>query len=111
MEHNLTPVDRNAVEEFMRKLRAAFGERLREALLFGSKARGTDSPESDIDMFLVFKDATIDDEDKVLDIAFEVNMAFDVYISPRIMDSSARADPVRKATPFMKAVAHEGVPV
>ncbi|MBI5525839.1 MAG: nucleotidyltransferase domain-containing protein [Deltaproteobacteria bacterium] len=111
MEDGLDRVDRNAVEEFMRRVRTVFGGRLRQALLFGSKARGTGSADSDIDVFLVVEDAKTDDEDRVVDIAFEVNLAFDVYISPRVTDSAAMSDPVRRSTPFMKAVAHDGVPV
>jgi predicted nucleotidyltransferase len=39
-------------------LKDAFGERLERVVLFGSAARGDDTPESDIDLMLVLKSMT-----------------------------------------------------
>ncbi|MBI4610965.1 MAG: hypothetical protein HY726_18390 [Candidatus Rokubacteria bacterium] len=37
-------------------------------------------------------------EDQILDIAFEVNLAHEVYISPRVIGRATLADPVWKMT-------------
>jgi predicted nucleotidyltransferase len=108
---NLKPRDAAAVEEFVRRLRSVLGENLVELKLFGSKATGKDQPDSDIDVLVAVEKNGVDVEDTVLDIAFETNLKHDVYISPRVIDRATLADPVWKITPFLKAIAEEGIPL
>ncbi len=44
------------VQEFLRLLRERFGDRVVAALVFGSVARGTARPDSDVDLCLVMRD-------------------------------------------------------
>ena len=44
---------RPALEAYQQRLRARFGERLREVRLFGSQARGDAGPDSDVDVLVV----------------------------------------------------------
>ena len=101
--------DAAALEEFLRSLRVALGKTLVEAKLFGSKATGKDQPDSDIDVLIVVKKNGVEVEDRVLDIAFDVNLKHDVYISPRVIDTSILSDPVWSITPFLRALAKEGI--
>ena len=78
--------------------------------LFGSKAAGRDVPDSDIDILVVVRAASVAVEDQVLAIAFEVNLTHDVYISPRVIARATLDDPVWRITPFLRA-ALAGVPV
>jgi len=98
-----------ALEEFLRSLRSALGENLLEAKLFGSKATGRDQPDSDIDVLVIVDQNGVEIEDRVLDIAFDVNLKHDVYISPRVIDRSILSDPVWSITPFLRAIAKEGI--
>jgi uncharacterized protein len=100
--------DAAALEEFLRKLRAALGNTV-EAKLFGSKATGRDQPDSDIDVLIVVNQNGVEIEDTVLDIAFDVNLKHDGYISPRVIDRSTLADPVWSMTPFLQAIAKDGI--
>ncbi|HEV8719629.1 MAG TPA: nucleotidyltransferase domain-containing protein [Candidatus Binatia bacterium] len=101
--------DAAALEEFLRGLRAALGNNLLETKLFGSKATGKDQPDSDIDVLVVVNRNGVETEDRVLDIAFDVNLKHDVYISPRVIDRSILSDPVWSITPFLRAIAKEGI--
>jgi len=101
--------DAAALEEFWRGLRAALGKNLLEAKLFGSKATGKDQPDSDIDVLVVVNRNGVETEDRVLDIAFDVNLKHDVYISPRVIARSTLSDPVWRITPFLRAIAKEGI--
>ena len=101
--------DAAALQEFLQKVRAALGNNLVEAKLFGSKATGRDQPDSDIDVLVVVNQNGVEIEDRVLDIAFDVNLKHDVYISPRVIDRSILSDPVWSITPFLQAVAKEGI--
>jgi len=101
--------DAAALQEFLQKVRAALGNNLVEAKLFGSKATGRDQPDSDIDVLVVVNQNGVEIEDRVLDIAFDVNLKHDVYISPRVIDRSILSDPVWSITPFLQTVAKEGI--
>jgi predicted nucleotidyltransferase len=101
--------DATALEEFVERLRPVLGKNLVEVKLFGSKATGKDQPDSDIDVLVAVETSDVDIEDTVLDIAFDTNLKHDVYISPRVIDRATLADPVWKITPFLKAIAEEGI--
>jgi predicted nucleotidyltransferase len=108
---NLSAQDAAAVEEFVRRVREAVGTNLITLKLFGSKARGQDVQDSDIDVLVVVRDDRVAAEDLVLDIAFEVNVPHGVYISPRVVTAAMLADPVWRSTAFVHAVEREGVPL
>jgi len=101
--------DAAAVQEFVERVRDALGNNLVEVKLFGSKATGKDQPESDIDVLVAVEKGGEVEEDKVLDIAFNTNLKHEVYISPRVIDRATLADPVWSSTPFLKAIAKEGI--
>jgi predicted nucleotidyltransferase len=101
--------DAAALEEFLRRLRAVLGTKLIEVKLFGSKATGRDQPDSDIDVLVAVEKGGADVEDEVLDIAFDVNLKHDVYVSPRVIDRAILTDPVWTLTPFLKNIAKEGI--
>ena len=103
--------DAAAIEEFVGRLRALLGSNLVEAKLFGSKATGKDQPGSDIDVLVSVENGGVEVEDEVLDIAFDTNLKHEVYISPRVIDRATLADPVWRITPFLKAIAEEGIPL
>jgi predicted nucleotidyltransferase len=103
--------DAAAVEEFAKRVRAALGNNLVEVKLFGSKATGKDQPESDIDVLVAVETGGVEVEDEILDIAFDTNLKHEVYISPRVIDRATLADPVWRITPFLKAIAKEGIPL
>jgi len=43
------------LSEIRRRLEAAFGKRLKEVILFGSRARGDAAPDSDLDLLVVLE--------------------------------------------------------
>jgi predicted nucleotidyltransferase len=49
------PVVRSALRELDRKLRARFGPKYLRLMLFGSRARGDDNPESDADVAVILR--------------------------------------------------------
>jgi len=104
---------RLAVAEFVRRLRQALSGNMLDVRLFGSEARGEATSESDIDVLVVVQPDTdrVPFEDRIIDIAFDVNLAFGVYISPRVVTQGILNDPVWRETPFIKNVARESVPL
>ena len=100
-----------ATEEFARRLRRDLSEHIVDLRLFGSEARGQATRVSDIDVLVVVQP---DDqrgalETRVVDIAFDVNLAFNVFISPSVVTPAILNDPVWRETPFIETVLREGV--
>ena len=61
----LSAVERTAVLEFLARVRSKYGGQIRRAMLFGSKARGEATADSDIDILLIVEDETWDFKDEI----------------------------------------------
>jgi hypothetical protein len=58
---------------------------------------------------VLIEDQALKLRDQILDEAFEVNLKYGVYISPRIITVSIYNDPVWRVTPFMKRLREKAV--
>jgi predicted nucleotidyltransferase len=105
----LSKRESEALGEFSTPIRAALGPNLRELRLFGSKARSDARPDSDLDVLVVVDGNRVDAEDQAIDIAFDANVANDLYVSPRVVTAESLADPVWRTTLFVQTVTREGV--
>jgi predicted nucleotidyltransferase len=105
------PVRQQAVGEFVGRLRRAVAGNILDLRLFGSEARHEARPESDIDVLIVVQpeEARVQLEDRAIDIAFDVNLLFGVYISPRVVTAGILNDPVWGQTPFIRNVLRESI--
>ena len=108
---HLSDRDAGALDEFARTVRARLGANLVALKLFGSKARGDAAPDSDLDVLVLVAERRLEAEDATLDIAFDVNLAHDVYISPRVIERAVLEHPVWRITAFVQALEREGVPL
>ena len=104
---------RRALAAFVEQLRQVLGEHLVEVRLFGSEARGEATEESDIDVLVVVQPDTsrVPLEDRIIDLAFDVNLDRGVYISPRVVTPGILGHPVWGQTPFLQNVARESRPL
>jgi len=101
--------ERVAVRQFAERVRAVLGASLVELRLFGSRARGDAAADTDIDVLVVVSGDRVEAEDRAIDVAFEVNLACDVYISPRVVTADSLRDPVWRTTLFVQTLEREGV--
>lgn len=105
----LNKIEQRALDEFRDQLTTFLGTNLLRLALFGSKTTKADTPESDIDVFVLVSDVAFALKDQVLDIAFEVNLKYGVYISPRVIAMSTFRDPVWSQTPFLQGLRDNGI--
>jgi len=78
--------------------------------VFGSRARGDASADSDLDVFVVVEDATRDIEKYVSDCAWEAGFEQDVVIVPVVV-SQDKIKGTLKESVFILNVFREGVTI
>jgi predicted nucleotidyltransferase len=83
--------------------------RLVELRLFGSKARGDWSGESDIDVLIVLEDCDRETRKAVSHLCFGINIEYDVLLVPVLYSRAEYESDLTKVTPFYQNVTKEGI--
>ncbi len=78
--------------------------------MFGSCARGTASPDSDLDICVVLPQVLGGDRFAVSDMAWEVSLAHDVHLSTVVLPAADFESGPVSVSPLLRAVRDEGVP-
>lgn len=104
----------SSINKVARLLRQHFGDKLDRMLVFGSVARGTDRPDSDIDILVVLnspEDAIgWQAERHVRELVYPVELEDDVVLDLKVMAKGDLAG-LRGHTPFMEQVRAQGVAI
>ena len=83
----LVDKDRQAIAAAVKLLREQFP--IDKAILFGSKATGTDTAESDIDiLFTTRRSLSWQERDIIIDALFDIELTHDVVISALVVPQS-----------------------
>lgn len=102
---------REAASAFVDGARSQLDDVIEACYVFGSVARGTESTTSDVDVLVVVADkvdfqAT---DDQLLEIAFDVQLAYDVRIEVHSMSASEFERRRSRGEPFVRTIVEEGV--
>jgi predicted nucleotidyltransferase len=102
-----------ALTQFVTRLRSSLPDNILDIRLFGSEARGEATGESDIDVFVTVRpdDRRLALEKQIVDIAFDINLQFDVFIAPFVVSPEILNHRVWRETPFIETVLKEGRPL
>ena len=84
--------EKQALSEFVDVLAEQFNDHVRSVILFGSKARGDSTPDSDIDVLVVTKSDDWRLRKLIRYLAADVCLKYDVALSPRIWSISHRQE-------------------
>ena len=106
MSTNIRPI----LEKLKKELMKIYGDKVDRILLYGSRARGDNRPDSDIDILIVLKDDFNYSEMLRLssDIAASLSLENDVVISRAFVSKEQFEN---RQTPFLMNVRREAVPV
>ena len=95
--------------ELVEEIKKALGDRIISIILYGSVARGTDTPESDIDVAVIVKSALdLIEEDALSNAVVDMNLKYDKVFSVIDIEDeiiSKWGDVI----PFYKNVRKEGI--
>lgn len=105
----LTATEKDVLKQFATLIHAALGENLSRMELFGSKVRGNSSEGSDMDILVIVKERTLDVMDKIAEITAELNLEYNLSISPVIFSEYEYKVNTDMASPFTLTIEAEGV--
>ena len=98
-----------AIRSLKEELSSRF--KLIDLRLFGSKVRGEDTPESDIDIMIQLAESNPGIESQIYDIIFEINLKNDSFISAIIFSKNEIDEGPLAESPIYKIIQKEGVPI
>lgn len=100
-----------AVLELKKRIHDRYGNRLVRFLVFGSYARGDNTPESDIDIFVTLQgEVDLKTEMAVWDIAYDIDLEFDVTLDVKVFSEEDLHNTILRITPLVINVMKEGCP-
>jgi len=108
---HLKPEERQALEEFVWLVREFCGNMVKEIRLFGSKARGDDRSNSDIDVLIIVNERDPQLDDQILEAAFKVGLKLDVLLIPVVFTQEEYYSPLAKKTLFYENTQREAIPL
>lgn len=99
------------LQEFKRRVEQRFPGELVRVVLFGSKARGDASAESDIDVLTVVRSQDWKLGDEIRDIGYELEIAHGVVLSIQVMGQRQYQELKARGSTFLEQVEQEGLAV
>jgi predicted nucleotidyltransferase len=114
MENCALPVSSviyTALARFADELRRRFGRAVIDVRLFGSFARSEADEESDVDVAVVMDRADWRTRCKVIDLATDVGLPFDLLISPTIFDHETYQRWRDQERPLVMDIEREGISI
>ena len=84
----LSPKEKKAVQEFIRTVRLAYGDKIQRAALFGSKVRGDHTKYSDVDILLIVADDKWKYRQPFSVILSDIALKYDVELDVRVISAA-----------------------
>ena len=111
----MTLEERKALDAYVAAVRAHFGPRLHDILVFGSRARGDNRADSDVDLAIIFQDADWDywiRKFELLDLSWEAFCEANLDIEPWPIAKEVWDQPDSHRNPrFIRAVQKDAISV
>jgi uncharacterized protein len=107
------PLVHRSLARLRAELERRFGARLRELVLFGSRARGDAHEESDVDVLVVVDALTLDERLEILDLAYDAGTdeGEHLVLAPLVLSTRGAHDLRARGRRIMAEIARDGVPL
>jgi predicted nucleotidyltransferase len=102
---------REVMESFASQAKSVYGTKLHQIVLYGSCARGDYQQDSDIDVMLLLnvgQDQLAEERKKVFDIADEIDLKYDVVLTP-VLQSMDIYNKFLGVSMFFQNIEKEGI--
>ena len=109
MTNPLTETERQGLERFKATLQSLLGENLVSLRLFGSRARGDASEDSDLDVLIVLQNKDRKLCRRIVEESLEIDLAYDTNLAATILSAQEYRQNREYGTPFYRNVEKEGV--
>lgn len=111
MTSALTSAEQQALTQFHQLAKAHLGSRLLECRLFGSKARGDDHPESDLDVLVVIAALQYADKYWTITCGADISLEYLVELSPLVLSPQQFQQLVQRERRLALDIEREGIPL
>lgn len=108
---SLSNKEKTAIQRFKAELILAIGNLLIELKLFGSKARGDDQTDSDIDVLVIVATDDWHIRDTVYDVATDILLQTNVCISPKVISKNRFNQLSKTGTCFIRNISRDTITV
>lgn len=108
---HLHPRDRQAIRALMTDFRARFGDEISQWMIFGSKSRGEDTADSDIDILLITRREDWQLKRQILRRGARLSLEHQVLFNLFVI-SQARWEHMQQIRyPLYRAISRDGIPL
>lgn len=107
----LSPKEWEAVQKLLARLQTAYGKQIRQAMLFGSKARGNAGSDSDIDILLLVEKETWALKDEISGLAADINLEADLQIDVRVIGLERWQHMARIQAGLYRTISQDAIPL
>ena len=106
---HMSKTERRAIERFGDDVKSRLGDYVVRMSIFGSKVRGDFRETSDIDILVIVKERSLRVMDQIAEITSDLNIKYDLSISPVVFSEEEYDVNAQMASPFSLAVREEGL--
>lgn len=107
----LSPHEGAAISEYVSRLQQVLGQELLWLWLFGSKARGDSTPDSDIDLLIVLTTVQPETQWLIWGLGSDVSLEYDVLLNAHIIDTDRWDDERQYRGTLWREIERDGVPL
>ena len=107
----LTTAEQHALERFKAALESLLTDNLVSLRLFGSRARGEGTDESDLDVLVVLREKDRAICRRIVAQALEIDLVYETNLAPTILSVAEYQQNREYQTPFYRNIERESLPL